>query len=75
MKKSHALSQFGDPESPAAVAACAEALKISRQAIYMWGGPDDEIPELRALQIEKIVEGRAIDMPTIHDHDQAPPPA
>jgi hypothetical protein len=67
MKKTEALSYFGDPatDQPACVTAMAAALGISRTAIYMW--PNDEegdIPELRALQIEKIDSAR-----------RAPPPA
>lgn len=51
MTKTEALSHFGDDTVPIAakVAACAEFLGISKQAIYMW--PEEEIPELRALQI------------------------
>lgn len=58
MTKSEALSHFGGPDAePAArVSQCAAALHITRTAIYMW--PDEEIPELRALQIEKIVSER-----------------
>ena len=33
----------------------AKALGIQRQAIYQW---DRKIPELRALQIERLTDGR-----------------
>lgn len=59
MTKSEALSHFGGPEASAAsrVSLMAAALGITRTAIYMW--PEDEIPALRALQIEKLAtEGR-----------------
>lgn len=58
MRKSEALSHFGTPEAEQAerVALMAAALGITRTAIYMWD--EDEIPELRALQVEKIVAGR-----------------
>lgn len=58
MRKSEALSHFGGPEADPAsrVMAMAEALGITRTAIYMWD--EEGIPELRALQIEKIVAAR-----------------
>ena len=49
MKKSDVLEFFGS----ASKAAC--ALGISIAAISQWG---DEVPELRAFQIEKITKGK-----------------
>ncbi|MBL0142632.1 MAG: hypothetical protein IPP91_11165 [Betaproteobacteria bacterium] len=51
MKKSEALAHFDG-----SVAKLAEALGISRPAVYLW--PDEQIPELRAFQIAKIVAER-----------------
>lgn len=51
MTKDEAISLFGSP------AKLARALAISKGAVSQW--PDDQIPELRALQIEKIQAARA----------------
>lgn len=58
MTKSEAIELFGDSSTPQAakIALMAEALGISRTAIYMW--EEESIPELRELQIEKIVAAR-----------------
>lgn len=48
MKTEHAIEYFNG------IAALAKALTISRQAIYQWG---ECVPELRALQLERITEG------------------
>lgn len=69
MTKSEALSHFGGPEAtPAArVSLMAAALGITRTAIYMW--PEEEIPELRALQVEKLATEARFGVPPTHsDH-------
>jgi transcriptional repressor of cell division inhibition gene dicB len=50
MTKSDALSKFGKKRAEQ-VQKMAEMLSIKREAIYQWG---NEIPELRAYQIEKL---------------------
>ncbi|MFM4808573.1 Cro/CI family transcriptional regulator [Aeromonas hydrophila] len=50
MTKNQALSKFGEKRAEQ-VQRMAEMLNIKREAIYQWG---DEIPELRAYQIEKL---------------------
>ncbi|MGL5292453.1 MAG: Cro/CI family transcriptional regulator [Aeromonas sp.] len=50
MTKNEALSKFGEKRAEQ-VRRMAEMLNIKREAIYQWG---DEIPELRAYQIEKL---------------------
>lgn len=49
MKTKIAIEHFGG------VAKLAEALKISKTAVYLWG---DELPEGRAFQLEVITEGK-----------------
>ena len=50
MTKNEALSKFGEKRAEL-VQRMAEMLNIKREAIYQWG---NEIPELRAYQIEKL---------------------
>ena len=72
MTKAQALSHFGGPEATTAarVALMAASLGITRTAIYMW--PDEEIPELRALQIEKL-SSTGVVLPPPSVGTQAPP--
>ena len=49
MKKTDAIRHFGS------VAALAEALDITPEAIYQWG---DEVPEGRDFQIEVLTKGK-----------------
>ncbi|WP_309266611.1 Cro/CI family transcriptional regulator [Aeromonas salmonicida] len=50
MTKNDALSKFGKKRAEQ-VQKMAEMLNIKREAIYQWG---NEIPALRAYQIEKM---------------------
>ncbi|WP_421185612.1 Cro/CI family transcriptional regulator [Aeromonas enteropelogenes] len=50
MTKNEALRKFGEKRVDQ-IRRMAEMLNIKREAIYQWG---DEIPELRAYQIEKF---------------------
>lgn len=54
MKKSDALSHFGG------VIATANALGISHAAVSKWS---DEIPMLRAYEIERLTEGQLKALP------------
>jgi len=49
MKTKDAVDYFGGHT------ALAEALGVTRQAIYMWG---DDVPELRAYHIEAVMRER-----------------
>lgn len=49
MKTSEAVRIFGGH------APLAEALGITRQAIYLWG---EDVPELRAYQIKELIRER-----------------
>jgi len=48
MKKQTVIQYFGG------ITATAKALRISPQAVFLWG---DEVPSLRAYQIEVITKG------------------
>jgi hypothetical protein len=50
MKTADAIAAFGS------IALLAEALRISKQAVYKWG---DDVPELRAYQIRALITERA----------------
>lgn len=49
MKTQEAIDHFGTP------AALAEALGITREAIYQWG---DEVPEARQYQLHLLTGGK-----------------
>ena len=59
MKKQTVIKHFGG------ITATAKALKISPQAVFLWG---DEIPCLRAYQIEVITNGKLKDAKEV-SHD------
>ena len=50
MRTEDAIKEFGN-----SVRELAEALGITREAIYQWG---EEVPPLRAYEIRDILEGR-----------------
>lgn len=54
MKKQTALDYFGS------VKALADFFEISVQAVYLWG---DELPPLRALQLEKHIRDWSVNGP------------
>lgn len=56
MTKTEALKHFGS--GPGAQRRLAEALGISAPAVSQW--PEERIPELRALQIERLLALRSI---------------
>lgn len=49
MKIQAAIDYFGSVEN------LASALGITRQAVYQWEG--EEVPELRAFQLEELTDG------------------
>lgn len=58
MRTLDAIAHFREPtDKTGAEAICrlSDALGISRQAVYQWG---EEVPELRALQLERMTHGR-----------------
>lgn len=59
MKKALVINHFGS------VSALAEALGINTAAIYQWG---DDVPRLRAYEIERITNGEL----RVADSSQAP---
>lgn len=59
MKTENAINYFGSASK------LAKALGISRHAIYQWG---DDVPELRALQLEKMTSGK---LATSNRHNNA----
>lgn len=63
MTKAEAIKIFGSPVQ------VANALGISKGAVSQW--PDEKIPELRQLQIEKLVSARKIADSTSHPLKQA----
>lgn len=59
MKTTHAIQQFEN-----SVRRLAEALGITREAVYQWG---DTVPPLRAYQIREILAARE----TAEPHQEA----
>lgn len=55
MKTEHAIKFFGSAKK------LADSLGISNAAVSQWG---QNVPELRALQLERITEGELIAEPT-----------
>lgn len=57
MKTTDVISHFQKPgEKPrAAILRIAETLSIRPQSIYGW---EEQVPELRALQLEKATKGK-----------------
>lgn len=49
MKKADVIEYFGG------IPQTAKALGLSRQSVYLWG---DDVPELRAYQIESLTQGK-----------------
>lgn len=60
MKASEVIAHWGS------AAKAAEAIGISRSAVSQWLMKGDEVPELRAYQIERLTDGvlRAADKAT-----------
>ncbi len=62
MKTKDAISFFGNKCS------LARALKLSKSAISQW---PDNVPELRAYQIERLTNGQLLAVPSIIHSDDA----
>ncbi len=71
MKTLDAINMFGGMGRGGGVRQLARALRISVQAVYLWG---DEVPPLRRYEIERLMMERGISLPGQPKRFDFPPP-